>query len=127
MFTPESVANTVATIANELNSVVQTTATQAGANPELVNQIRQGIDGLRSAASALGQAESTSAAQPILQRIGADINAVLGALTLLPLPPQAAVIVRIVQVLAPTIIAAGSILFPATPMPGAGDQTQVGA
>lgn len=117
VFTPESIANTVSAIAQELDAVVSTTATQAGANPELVNEIKQGVDALRNAASALGQAESASAAQPLLQRIAADINAVLAAVAMLPLPPQATAIVRIVQVLAPTVMAAGSILWPAKEMP----------
>lgn len=119
VFTPESVANTVAAIANELEAVVQTTATQAGADPALANQIRQGVDGLRQAAAALGKAESTSAAQPLLQRIGADINAVLSVLTMLPLPPPASTILRIVQVLAPTVLAAGDMIWPAKEMPEA--------
>lgn len=117
VFTPESVANTVAAIASELEAVIQTTVTQAGADPQLAAQIKEGVDGLRAAATALGQAESASAAQPILQRIGADINAVLSVLTMLPLPPPAATIIRIVQVLAPTVLAAGDVLWPSKQLP----------
>lgn len=113
VFTPQAIANTVAAVANELGSVVQNVVSQAGVSAAIVQQIEEGITGLQDAASALGQAEQGSQAQPIMQRVIADANAVLQAMSMLPLPAPASVVVRIVQVLVPTIAAAASIVWPA--------------
>jgi hypothetical protein len=116
MFSPSAIASMVSTIAGEFEAVAATVATELGAKPQLAAQIQAGIDGLKTTAAALAGAESGADGRALIDRIAADANAVLAALAMLPLPPQAAIVLRIAQVLVPTVLGVATIVWPAHPV-----------
>ena len=105
----------ISTIAAELEAVVPAIAGVAGVAADEVTKIATAVEGVKAAASGLADAESHAAAQPIMSRIVADVNGVLTSLANLPLPPAAGMVMRIVQVLVPTVIGIATIVWPATP------------
>ena len=115
MFSASGVASMISTIAAELEAVVPAIAGVAGVAADEVTKIATAVEGVKAAASGLADAESHAAAQPIMSRIVADVNGVLTSLANLPLPPAAGMVMRIVQVLVPTVIGIATIVWPATP------------
>ena len=114
MFSPAGIAAEVATFAGMIEAEIPTIGGLVGANPTLIANVTQGVQGLQASAAALGQADSAAAAGPLVDRIVADGNAVLMALSALPLPMSLSIPMRIGQMvlaIVPTVVA---VLFPPT-------------
>lgn len=99
MFSPASIASTVNEFVSILEPQVPAIAAAVGANPALVTQVTTGIDALKSGAASLAAADGTQAATPIAQRVVTDGEAVLTALSGLPLPADIAAVVRVAQMI----------------------------
>lgn len=83
-----------------------TTLGIAGLTPAKAQTVGDAIAGIKSIASALAGAATASAAQPMVQQLEADLNAIVAALAGLPLPPQIALPLQAATVLLPIIEAA---------------------
>lgn len=115
MFSPATIAATVSEFVGILEPEVGAIANMAGAKQDLVTQVTAGLDGLKTSAAALASAESTTAAAPIAQRIVADGEAVLNALSALPLGGSVVMVVRIAQMVFAVLPGIVALLFPAKP------------
>jgi hypothetical protein len=107
----------VSTIAGEFESVAAAIETELGVKPALATQVQAGIDGLKTTSAALAAAETSDSGQPLIARVAADANSVLAAFAQLPLPPIAGVVLRIAQILVPTVMGVASIIWPAPAVP----------
>jgi hypothetical protein len=101
----------VGMVVQELELVVQPIAGMAHLAPATVTQVTMAMDGLQGAATALSQAETTSAATALLPRIATDAEAVLQIAAALPLPPQAAMAFRVASMVLPMITGLASMLM----------------
>lgn len=115
MFSPASIAAIVSEFVGILEPEVGTIASMSGASADLVTEVTQGLDGLKTSAAALATADGTAAQGSLAQRIVTDGQAVLTALTALPLPPQLATPVRIAAMVFGFLPGIVAMLFPPTP------------
>lgn len=89
-------------------------STIKGITPQIISDVTAKIDEMQAVDGALTQAASTTAAQPLVQKIEADVNAVVDAVALLPLPPAIAAIFQAATILLPIIEASvGLMITPA--------------
>jgi hypothetical protein len=89
-----------------------------GLNADKIQTIGLAIAGLKSVATALANATNQSQAQPLVQQIETDLNAIVGALAGLPLPPQISVALQAAAILLPVIETAVNLAvsqIPGTP------------
>lgn len=115
MFTPARVAQTVESIANQLEAVVPQISVAAGVGggaQATVTTITEVLNDVKRTAAALATAEEAGGAMPLVTRITNDLSQVLATMASLPLPPQAAMTMRIAQMLVPTIGAAAMLVWP---------------
>jgi hypothetical protein len=124
IFDRQAVANTVGDIAGQLENAAQQARNDA--SEEQAQQISAGIEELRRTAASLGQAQDASQAQSLIQSLLTGGNTVLGVLSTLPLPSSVAGVVRIVQLLLPTVVGAAGVLWPGQMPQGGAQQSQGG-
>ena len=117
MFSPSSIAATVSEFVPILEPEVGAIANLTGANQQLVDKITAGLEGLKTSAAALATADSAAEQGGIAQRIVVDGEAVLNALTALPLPPQLAAPVRIASMIFGFLPAIVGLIFPVKSVP----------
>lgn len=116
--TPASVANDVSLIASGYRSVLPQIGTIAGITPAIVAKAGQAIADLQAAAAAFASADAAAVQKTLVQRIEADVNAVVAVLAGLPLPAPISTILQAALVLLPIIEASVGIVAPAAAAPG---------
>lgn len=99
-------------IATGLAGALKQLAAASFSAPILVKATTAVAD-IQAAVAALASAASATAAQPLVQRIGADVNAVVGVLAGLPLPAPVSTALTAASVLLPVIEAAVGIVVSA--------------
>ena len=112
MFSTASVAGTMTSLVDELQQVA-TKVAAAGVAPQVIGRLNLAIDAMQDAGPRLLATTTNGDARAVIVPFLADANSVLGLLALLPLPPQAAVVLRIAQLLLPAISGASAVLWPA--------------
>ena len=92
-------------IANGLQGALQNIGALniQGLSPDKIQTIGLAIAGLKTVAVALGGATTQSQAQPLVMQIETDLNAIVGALAGLPLPPQIATAIQAAAILLPVL------------------------
>ncbi len=110
MFSPAAVAGTLDNLFEELHAVAKQAAP---ASPLLKARLNLAFNGMRDAGTRLRAARTNGDAQAVIEPFLAAANAVLGILAALPLPPQAAIAVRIAGLLLPALSGAAAVLWPA--------------
>jgi hypothetical protein len=107
----------VTLIANGVSSLLPTIGSIAGLSDTVKSTIQLAIDGIREVANQIKGVTSTAAGQPWIQKLETYLNAIVSALSMLPLPPQVSVILQAATVLLPileTIVGLLTNLTPAT-------------
>jgi hypothetical protein len=103
-FSPAQIADGLVEVIDQLRGVVNSIAGPSAANIETV---------LNDAQQLLGSFSSTDTNElATVQRVGADLSAVLTALAALPLPPAAVLPVRIASIVLPMLISAADMVWP---------------
>ena len=115
MFSPAGIAAEIATFAGMIEAELPTLGGLAGANPTLIANVTQGVQSLQQTAAVFGQADSAETAAPLVDRIVADGNAVLTALSALPLPLSLSIPMRIGQMVLAIVPTVTAVLFPPAP------------
>lgn len=124
----KQVVDDVAAIAGGLQAVLGPLSTIVGISPSTLATVSNLVSGITAVAQQVSAATTTSAAQPLVQQIEADVNAVVAALASLPLPPQISMALMAAQVLLPLIEAAVNLVItPAPPKAVASGMTPNGA
>ena len=118
MLTPKGIADTLSGILPSLGPLAGAIETQTRASPDTIAKVKMAMDGVTSGIVAIGSAESVSAAMPTVQRVEADVSAVLQAAATLPLPPPYNIILLIASGLAPSIFAAVNMAATQVHQPG---------
>ena len=115
-----TVASDASLIATGLQGALANISTLniSGLTADKMQTIGLALVGLKSVASALALATTTAQAQPLVQQLETDLNAIVGALAALPLPPQISVALQAAAILLPVIEAAVGMVIP-TPRPTA--------
>lgn len=111
MFNPSQVIGQINTIISTIEGVLPVIQS-SGVAAHTVGDIRTGLDDAKAAAGALANADAGGQAQSIVDRIGADLAAVLATLTALPLPLPAILPVRIAAFLVPVIVGVADMIWP---------------
>jgi hypothetical protein len=109
-----------ALIAKGLNGVLtQLTVLQiSGLTPSILDTCNQALTGLQGVAQALYSASSVSDAQPLVQKVEGYVNAIVGALAALPLPPDVSKALAAAAILLPIVeVAVGLVMQTAPPAP----------
>ena len=109
---PANVATDAGLIASGLAGAFKSVAAVPGA-------VVTALSDLASAAQALASADTTAAAQPLVQRIEADVNAVVAAVAALPLPANVSTAITAAQVLLAVIEAGVNLVVSASAAPAA--------
>lgn len=87
-----------------------------GLTADKVMTIGLAVAGLQTVATSLLMATTTAVAQPLVQQIETDLNAIVGALAGLPLPPPISTALQAAAILLPVIeTAIGMVLPPTAP------------
>ena len=86
-----------------------------GLTPAIVAQVGTAIAGITSVADALAGVSTQAEAQPLVAKIETYLNAVVGALAMLPLPPAIALPLQAATILLPIIEALVGMVFRAPP------------
>jgi hypothetical protein len=97
-------------VADRLDDIIdelQRVAPQAGAASVGL------LDDAREAVVALAHSNSAESARPLVRRIATDLNTLLNALAMAPLPQQAVMPVRVASMVLPAVIAAADMIWPA--------------
>lgn len=115
-------ANDVEVIANGLQGALAQIAAEnpppPGMTPQLIAKIGTYVADLKSLAAAVAQASTTAQAQPLVQQVEADVNAIVAALAVLPLPQPLPAVLAAASILLPVIEASvGLIVTPPAPAP----------
>lgn len=106
----------VGTIAAGLAGVLPSLAKVTGISQETINNINVWIADLQKAGTAIVSATTVAAAQPIVQQVETDVNAIVAALSGLPLPSAIETVVLAASILLPVIeTAVGLALPPSAP------------
>jgi hypothetical protein len=115
--TGNQVAQTVVTDANTLATglaaELPALAALPGANTAAIAKIKADVADLQKATSALSASLTTTEAQPLVQQIEADVNALVAAGATLPLPAGVSVAFQAAEVLLPVLEAGVSMAVPA--------------
>ena len=90
----------------------------SGLTADRIQTIGLALAGLKTVATSLAMATTSAQAQPLVQQLETDLNAIVGALATLPLPPQISVALQAAAILLPVIEAAIGMVIP-TPAPTA--------
>ena len=101
--TPAQIAATLSAIIPVLEPLVNEIETVSRSSPDTIAKVNLAMQGVKDGIAALGTAESTSASQPIVQRVEADAQAVLTVAAQLPLPGPAGTALRIAALLVPIV------------------------
>ena len=101
--TPAAIASTVSSVVPLLTPIVTAIEGAAGVSPSTVTQVQAAMEGVQGGAAALAQSDSIAAQMPIAQRIETDATAVLTVAASLPLPPPAALGLRIAAFAVPSL------------------------
>ena len=109
--TPAQVSAEIATIIGTLEGVLPALLSQ-GVASHTVDDIQLGLDDARAAVDALVTADAGGQAQDLIDRIGADLSAVLTALAAVSLPAEAVLPVRIAGFLVPVMISVADMIWP---------------
>lgn len=112
-----TVAIDASTIATGLQGALANISTLniSGLTADKLQTVGLALAGLKSVATALALATTNAQAQPLVQQMETDLNAIVGALAALPLPPQISVALQAAAILLPVIEAAiGMVLPPPT-------------
>lgn len=123
LFMGKSPAQGIAQVVSDLQLIAQSFtaalpsfAKIVGINSNTLSQIQNWISQIVAAAQGVASAANGSAAQPFVQQVETDLNAIVGALAGLPLPPPIGTVLAAAGVLLPVIEAAvGLVLPPSSP------------
>lgn len=103
-------------MADELHVVSDDIVVAAGSHEAILDgQLKLGLDKMHDAGHALRSAATSEQARAVVLPFLQNANAALSVLAMLPLPPQAAIIVRIASLLLPAIGGAAAVLWPVRP------------
>lgn len=83
-----------------------------GINSQSLSQIQSWIANITAAASGIASAANAAAAQPFVQQVESDLNAIVGALSGLPLPAPISTVLAAAGVLLPVVEAAVGLALP---------------
>jgi hypothetical protein len=110
------VAQDAATIASGLEGALPAIGAAAGMSATSVASIGQIIADVQAVSSQLAVAASTSAAQPLVQQLAADVNSIIAALQgVTTLPQQVQLALTAAAVLLPVILTAVELVIPPPP------------
>lgn len=118
----QTAAADVGDIASGLAAIVPQLGSVTGLSAANQQTIETAVDDLQSAATALQSASSITAAQPLVERVEADVNAVVDALAGMSLPGTIGEVVDAAAVLLPVIETAVNLVAAST-TPTASDVT----
>jgi hypothetical protein len=104
-FNAGQVADRLDDIIDELQRVAPQAGAAIGPNVGL-------LDDAREAVVALAHSNSAESARPLVRRIATDLNTLLNALAMAPLPQQAVMPVRVASMVLPAVIAAADMIWP---------------
>jgi hypothetical protein len=120
--TGNQVAQTVVTDANTLATglaaELPALAALPGANAAAIAKIEADVADLQKATSALSASLTTTQAQPLVQQIEADVNALISVGATLPLPAGINVAFQAAEVLLPVLEAGVNMAAPVGVAPG---------
>lgn len=122
---PQADAQTIARVAADVNIVassLRTSVNQLAAlnviNPQVLAICNTALDGIQSASAALAKTGTVDDARPLVQKIVDYVNTIVGALVVLPLPPEVRTVLMVVATLMPVIqITIGLTVQPAPVAP----------
>lgn len=124
----KQVVDDAAAVAGGLQAVLGPLVAVVGLSPATAATVSNLVGDAAAVAKQLSAAMTTSAAQPLVQQIEADVNGVVAALASLPLPPTISMALMAAQVLLPVIEAAVNLVAtPAPPKAAASGMTPDGA
>lgn len=112
MYTPSQIARTVTATATAFDALAVQIARSAGSKPEQVQRVRDVAEDLFAAAHALAIADNAAEALPVIERVEADITAVLAIGYTLPLTPQGGNVLWVATMLLPILTAAARRAWP---------------
>ena len=110
----QQAAADVATIATSLNTALHNPAVTAAIPGGLPPNVSQALGDLVSLSQALSSVQSATSAQPTVAQVAKDVNTIVNALSVLPLPPPAPTILLAASVLLPVIEGAVGVAVPST-------------
>lgn len=111
--TPASIASLISSAATEFRNIAPQVAQLVGASDDHVSTINTAADSLQRSADAFAQAESTSAAKDVVDRVAEDVTAVANVVAEVPgVPAQISQPVRVATMLIPTFAGLIHLLFP---------------
>lgn len=107
------VAQDASTIAGGLRGALPAIGAASGMTPANIANVGVIIADIQSVAGQLATSASTTAAQPLVQQLAGDVNAVIAALQgVTTLPPQVQLVLTAASVLLPVIMTAVDLLTP---------------
>ncbi len=114
-----STSDIPATVATDAGLIASGLAGAFASVSAVPSAVTTALSDMASAAQALGSADTTAAAQPLVQRIEADVNAVVAAVAALPgLPAGVSTAITAAQVLLAVIEAGVNLVVSASAAPG---------
>lgn len=109
--TPATAANTIAATIPYLSAITAAVTNFSRTTPAVANQIQSAMAGVQQGVQALADSETAVQSKPIVDRIGADAQAVLSVAASLPLPPPFNIILMVASSLVPTVLSGVHLLI----------------
>jgi len=108
---PTTLADTISSLVPFLKPLATAVTTSTHATPETVQRVQTAMDGVQQGVVALAASETAVRSQPIVARIEADAQAVVGVAAMMPLPFPYSLILMVVSGLLPAVFSSVNLLL----------------